>query len=111
MDVTTDNCPWQIRDLRRWREGVLLTASADLLVAWHSPRCPRNRRPPHRLRTDTIDEIRQARLADDLDRLETACRGAVDLGRHWLPTSPLLDALAQLRLTSHHSIRVTPGSA
>jgi hypothetical protein len=101
MDATTDNCPGQIRDPQGWREGLLRTASADLLVAWHAATLN-----PHLAATspaaypfrDVIDDIRRARLADDLDQLETACRSLLDLTDRYLsPTSALRAALNELR--------------
>jgi hypothetical protein len=101
MDVGTDSCPWQIRDLPGWRENALLTASADILVTWHTAtlsREPAAMSPAADRLYDVIDEIRHARLAGDLDCLEAACRRMADLSHGSLPASPLLDALSQLRL-------------
>jgi hypothetical protein len=103
MDADTDNCPWQIRDPQGWRQGVLRTASADLLVAWHAATLD-----PHMAATspaaypfrDIIDDVQKARLAGDLDQLEAACHSLLDLtDRYRPPTSALQSALDELRRT------------
>jgi hypothetical protein len=54
----------------------VFSGSADLLTAWHTARVaipPRSRAAIDQRFRAVIDKIRQARLADNLDALESAC--------------------------------------
>jgi len=76
-----ETCIGQIRDRFGWRYGVLFSASADLLVA-HTARLCLPRRSfglVGRRYGALVERVRQARLDEDLDGLERACR---DLVRH-----------------------------
>jgi hypothetical protein len=74
-DQTT--CVWRLRDRYGWREGIVVSGSADLLTAWHAARMgmsPRSRAAIDQRFGALIDKVRQARLADNLDALESACQ-------------------------------------
>src|SRR4051812_47957149 len=68
--LTDRTSPWLIRDGAGWGAGTLFTASADLLVAWHTASSTTHRRAAtsstRRIRP-LIDEVRRARLAAELD--------------------------------------------
>lgn len=56
-DTDGNTCLWQIRDRHGWRHTVLVTASADILIAWytasiheHAPALLGRREPPIRRR-------------------------------------------------------------
>jgi len=69
-------CVWRPRDPHGWREGVVVSGSADLLVAWQAARVAMSSRGRAALDQRfgaLIDKIRQARLCDNLDAVESAC--------------------------------------
>jgi hypothetical protein len=74
-------CLWQVRDRETWRAGVLFTASADFLVAWHAVAAgtpPRAWASVDRRLRDIVNRVRRSRLARDLDDVGAACRELLD---------------------------------
>jgi hypothetical protein len=75
---------WDVRDGQGWRSAVLSTASADVLVAWHAATLcltPRTLSVLGRRYGALIYQLRQARLAGDLDHVEVICRALLDAAR------------------------------
>ena len=94
-----DSCTWRIRDRESWRAGVLFTASADVLVAWHAVEAdvdPLIWADIDRRCTDAVEWVRQARLAGDLDELEAACRELLDRAGSRVPSARMRAVLGRL---------------
>jgi hypothetical protein len=99
-DTDDNTCPWQIRNRDGWRHGVLFTASADLLVAWYAASATLHRRTwataNHRYGA-LARRIRRARLSEDVDELEQACRTLLHHAQARPMRAPLIrDAFTQL---------------
>ncbi len=102
-DTDDNTCPWQIHDRSGWRQGVLFTASADLLVAWYSASASMHQRSwataNHRYGT-LVQRVRQARLGGNVDELEQACRALLHHAGARPVRAPLVrDAFTHLRKT------------
>jgi hypothetical protein len=70
-------CDWQIRDRDGWRDGVVFSASASLLGAWHAASVtmpPQARAVTDKQLRGLVDRVRQARLTSDVDDIESACQ-------------------------------------
>jgi hypothetical protein len=114
MIPANDGCVWLVRDLAGWRHGIVATASADLLVAWRPiDENPRAAAAVRALRP-VVEQIRQARLAADLTRVEQACSRLTERAQRTggrLPTSiraALGDlALALSEAADHHPCLMT----
>jgi hypothetical protein len=106
VNIATDResgaCVWRVRDLRGWSEGILFSASADVLAAWYAARVtptPRGRTAVDDRFGVMIDEIRQARRSDHADQLEFACRALLQhIADGSLPPQ-LRQSIADLRET------------
>jgi hypothetical protein len=102
-DIDDDGtCPWLVRDRQGWRQGVLFTASADLLITWYSTS---QSMPRHTWATANhrygilVQRVRRARLCGDVDDLEQACQALLHHTEARPASVPLIrDAFAQLRV-------------
>src|SRR5690242_15630003 len=80
MEISPDGdratCDWQVRNVAAWRDGIVFSASADLLAAWHRARVtmPQRAQAAMDRQLDVlVDGVRQARLTSDVDEIESAC--------------------------------------
>jgi hypothetical protein len=110
-DGDGDDCVWRIRDWLGWRHGVVFSASAGLLCAWHAaatsmPR-PGWESANHRFGV-LLERIRQARLGGNLDDVELACQALLHQVDARALQAPLRQAIAELR---EMFTRVTPGAS
>jgi hypothetical protein len=99
-DVANRKCNGGSATCRPGVAGILFNASADLLVAWHTAaltdEAPDWTATQRRFAAG-VEQVRRARLDGDLDRLDRACRGMVDIARDGAPVAtPVRLAVAAL---------------